>query len=253
MAFLFMGLLAACRIGPLLYLFPGRGFLLLRLILLGLATAFFYPLLQGPAEGLARAASQSSPDVWMLPLTFGRELLVGATLALCVSVPFVAARNAGLLLDVAGLGMDREESGPLSHIFLTFALCIFAMLSGPLALLKSLATSYEVIPLGVPLRVSSTPILEIVGRFFSATLLLAAPFLVGLLLAQALVVILRRLFSKNPAVPGVKRQSLPFMILVALVLYLGYQAALANLHGQFIHLPGALKDVLPRLAGPGTR
>lgn len=93
------------------------------------------------------------------------ELLVGALLGLCSALIVAAARQAGDLIALlagltpqgAGLG-DSEgvlpgggdgssQITPLGQLYGLIALCLFAVLDGPLAMVSAVARSYGVVPM----------------------------------------------------------------------------------------------------------
>ena len=95
----------------------------------------------------------------------GTELLVGVLIGLGAVLVVAAARQAGDLvallagLTPQGAGMGDSEVGageggvsdsttPLGQLHGLLALCVFAVLDGPLALVSAVARSYDVVPLG---------------------------------------------------------------------------------------------------------
>lgn len=213
--------LIACRAGSLLCLLPVRGFWIGRLFVVTLLV-----LLLGPLAGPADLAVG----------TVVRESAVGIILGLCVTLPLIAARSAGLVLGTAVRG--GRDRGVLGRLYLYLALTLFLSLSGPEIVLAGLARSYELLPVG---SASESAALDTAlgtsAQFFLLALLIAAPPLASFLLAEIAVLLAHRGWRAAPA------RSLLFL----LVLFLSNTAVVATLDARLGALPGQLAESLQGL------
>jgi len=142
------------------------------------------------------------------------EIALGATLALGVSVAFAAFAVAGNLLDVQiGFGIaqvfdpvSNRPSALLVSAFNYAAVVVFFLVDGHHALLRAIAYSLQVFPLGTPwsLMAVASPLFKHVGGLFVLGFALAAPVVFCILLVElALGVVSRNLPQINMLVLGI--------------------------------------------------
>lgn len=200
-----------CRLLPLLLLLPtarrlrGRAGLAL-LIALALTPLFAQ---HGPARPW--------PEGALLPFVL-RELAVGAALGLWAALPLLAAQGAGALLTPLGGALGR----PGGALVLLMTAAVYLSSGGPRLLVRGLAQSYQLIPLGAP--PSAVPgaglapqLLQVLAQLPLAALALSAPLLLSLLLAALVLALLQRLrHALGARLPAL----LPFLLLALLVLTL---------------------------------
>ena len=232
--------LAAARAVPIAMVLPAlgavRGSGWVRLVLGGVLTATVLPAVQGAQPTTA------------LPLLFGRELLVGITLAVVAAVPFYAAQAAGLLVDEV-----RAPRAPgrrvVGDAYALLALALFAALSGPRLLVVGLAQSYAAFPVGGALSASAGLGLAVDtgARLVASAVTLAAPVLAALLLADLLAALLVRV---QPALEdAVGGASLRTLLAVA-VIGLGLGTVAKGLNGGLGGLGQTVVQSARALAGP---
>jgi flagellar biosynthetic protein FliR len=202
---------------------------------LGLA-GFCYPLLATtPLPGNAAA----------LVVLALRELLVGVVMGLVCACMFRAAEAAGEIVELAGgseLARTTAPTGeggssPFGVLFLLLASVVFLEIGGVGHVASALARSYEALPLDVSLAVGPRAepaawlVIASTAKLIEAAVALAAPVLVALLLADAVLGVLGR------AVPGIPVYSaaMPMRTL------LGVGAVLLALGGIHLALPGGFR------------
>jgi type III secretion protein SpaR/YscT/HrcT len=149
------------------------------------------------------------PLFWILLLA--REGLVGFTVGFVGASIFRAAEGAGRLIDtLRGANMaevlspvSEERSSPLGDIFTLLVTVIFLELGGLPLVTAAMARSYEAVPLdfrAVPSSLASAATLVIVtsAKLLEATLALAAPAVVALLLADLVLGAVARMAPQIP-------------------------------------------------------
>ena len=239
-------LLVLLRCGPLVLLVPAG--VLGRAVLLAVMVALLGPLVQGAAAAQLRAAGVTDgPALWRLAPLFGREALVGLTLALGALLPWAAARSAGRLID-AQLG-TAPRTPVATRLYGLLALALFFALGGGRVLCAALATSYALVPLTavvpLPLPRPAAPLL-LVGTLFAWALGLALPVLAAQLLSQigvrAVASVLDR--GRLPSEPAAR--TLTAVLWLACLLW-GATALGAREAGTIAALPQVLRHALERL------
>jgi flagellar biosynthetic protein FliR len=184
-----------------------------------------------------------------------RSLLVGALLALVLSIPFEVVKFAGQLIDVqigfAIVNTIDPQSGiqisVLSNFYYLIAAMLFFALDGHHAFLTALVSSCTLVPLYAPVDATAGAWLLIreFGAFFRMGLQVGAPcILVLLLVSAALGVVVKTLPQVNILVVG-----FPIKIAVGLaVLGLSltyfrqvFGLLLNGMEGQLGRLLGALQ------------
>ena len=146
---------------------------------LGLAVMLGAALL--PVVGVQAEAPRDWPGVAWAGLA---EVLTGGLLGWAAGLIVAGARTAGELVAAqAGLSTatlfdpeSGEETTPLGNLYGWLATAAFLAMDGPLALVRALATSYSVIPMGqVVLSDESTKVLDQLGDALALVLRAAAP------------------------------------------------------------------------------
>lgn len=186
-----------------------------------------------------------------------QEVLIGLTLGFALLVAFSAVALAGeqiaMSMGLSFAAMVDPQSGAQSPVlgqFLTALLIIlFLALDGHLILIGKLAQSYDVVPVG-----TTVPSLDFVlSVAFSASLMFAsavvimAPIVTGLLLANLTTGVLTRL------APQMNLFSVGFPIIVLVGIFLLFLAlpgigdALGDLVADVVDV---IDEILFRLAGP---
>ena len=142
------------------------------------------------------------------------EVALGATLSLGVLIAFAAFSMAGHLLDVQiGFGLpqvfDPVSQRPSALLMSTFnyaAVLVFFLVDGHHALLRALAYSVEVFPLGATWSADAVAgaVFKQAGGLFSLGFALAAPVVFCVLMVElALGVVSRNLPQNNMLVLGI--------------------------------------------------
>ncbi len=199
------GLLSPCSTGPTATApalsAPGLD-LRIRLILAAALASILAPAL-GP--GLV------APMRWdALAQACLAEVVVGAALGWSAALVVAGARQAGEIVGAqAGLSPAAlfdpdagDDLTPLGHLYGLVALATFLALDGPLALVRGLAESYDVLPAGGPALSAETVRLAFgrVGSALELSLRAAAPVAVALALAGTALGLLGRAAPSLPLV-----------------------------------------------------
>jgi type III secretion protein T len=158
------------------------------------------------------------------PATIGamlvREAVVGLLLGVLLSLPFWVVQNVGALIDlVTGTSnasvfdpMSGHEGGPLANTLHHLFIALFLATGGFTLIADALYDSYRVWPLGAPVpdfdAVARTFWLKTTDGLFSASLKLAAPVVVALLVVDVALGLVNRVapsfnvFEMSPAIKG---------------------------------------------------
>jgi type III secretion protein T len=219
------------------------------------ATVIAIPVIPGILDGLAATPLTSALIAGLLI----KEMLIGAVIGLAFGIPFWAAEAAGDLVDLQRGSTAAQLLDPLalaeSNItgtLLTITLLALFFLTGGFSLLlRGLYESYALWPamsfapvLGTD---SVSPILQMLDRIMQISILLVAPIVVGLLLADIALGFLSRMtpqfhvFDLSLAVKNLLFTIL--MVVYAMFLVPLMLSEIGALHGAF--------DLLRRLAGAG--
>lgn len=131
------------------------------------------------------------------------------------------------------------SAGPIGQVLSVTFLLLFLLLDGPVHLVRALAGSFEVIPLGGAALAAGGPLLiEWTGAFFALALRLAAPFMVALLLLDVALGIFARVVPQADL----------FAISLPAKLALGMAAFFVFVQGFVALAPSLLEGVLSNLA-----
>lgn len=153
----------------------------------------------------------------------GTGLLIGFTARLIFwAVNFagtIMGYQMALSLSQTYNPMTGASSNPLGQILSYVFLLAFLLLDGHHALLRALARSFEVIPLGGGVLAPGGPLLlEWMGEFFRIAMRLAAPFLVLLFFADVALGIFARLVPQA----NLFTLSLPAKLLVGISIFFAF-------------------------------
>jgi flagellar biosynthetic protein FliR len=171
------------------------------------------------------------------------EVLTGGLLGWTAGLIVAGARTAGELVAAqAGLSTatlfdpeSGEELTPLGHLYGWIATAVFLAMDGPLALVRELANSYTVIPMGrlVLSQQSATDAFDQIGNTMELALRAAAPPAMALVMAG---IILGWLSRTAPSLPFLAL-SLSLRAAIGIVLVvLGLATLLATLSGTWSSL-----------------
>ncbi len=147
--------LIAARLVPVFTLAPFFGGRLLPApARIGLALAFAALLAPAVGASLISGAAPVPAGLGLVAL-LAKEVAVGAVIGFLVALPFLAADMAGRLADQArGASMAEvlvpqtgDRSTVLGDLGLQLAIVVFVLLDGHLLFFRSLAASYEALPL----------------------------------------------------------------------------------------------------------
>lgn len=138
-----------------------------------------------------------------LAVVVAREAIIGLALAMAVRVLIAATElagnamgfNMGFFLAAVVDPQSGVQNKVLSAAYATFALVVFFAIDGHHAVLRALAASYDILPVGIG-RIDG-PIAAIVGRLLGVVFLLgvqlAAPVLVVLFVVELALGLMSRL------------------------------------------------------------
>lgn len=157
------------------------------------------------------------------------ELLIGFTIAFALAALTAALETAGTLLDfVVGFSfgatidpLSGSQSAVLARLYSLFGVIIFITIGGDEWVIRGLARSYELVPLG------STPDLGLLvggadktfGAIFSSALQIAAPVLLALVLTDVGFGLVTRVVPQlNVFAVGLPTKVLVGMLLVGVTL-----------------------------------
>lgn len=151
------------------------------------------------------------------PLTFSpyavllmcKEIFVGVLLGFFISVPFIIAQNAGIIIDHQRGGASlmvndptiQNQSSPLGTLFNMVLIYIFFLIDGPFLFLNAIMTSYEVIPPDKMINpyffdqtaVFWTDLVKLFNQVMVISVQLAAPALLAILMTDMFLGIANRL------------------------------------------------------------
>jgi flagellar biosynthetic protein FliR len=216
--------------------------------------AFFVAMLLWPLQ----PANLSQPLAWgNLALLVLREALVGAAIGFTARLVVATAEIAGAVADLQ-IGfrassvmnpMTLFPSSEIEQLYFVLACLLFLLFDGHHALLRAMAESYRIIPLGGAVNLSgpATPRLEmLVGETLVAGCRIALPVLAVSLLLDVTLALLSR------AVPQVQvffvGMPLKFAVGMAFVL-IGLPGVIYVLRQLFGQVPEQISWVLRALAG----
>jgi len=169
------------------------------------ALAFFITLAMLPLLGTEPpAAASSGPAVLLGMLAF--ETMIGFAIGLVAQMTFGAVQMAGQLAGIQmGIGLSnlidpqtQEHITSLSQWQNLLALLVFLSIDGHHMLIRAVADSFRVLPLGggMPAAAGFGLVMELAGGLFVVALKIASPVLVLLLLVNAAMGVLAKLIPQ---------------------------------------------------------
>ena len=195
----------------------------------------------------AVAPGPADPGLGDLLVIIAQEVFVGLSMGFVVSLTFYALQVAGHLMDVPiGFGMvnilDPHFGGQvpiLGQFYNALATLIFFTINGHHALLRALAASYEMIPLGgAAWRGELMEVMvEAVAGMFALGVRLAVPVLAAAFLTDvALGIVSRAVPQINVFITGypIKIAVGIVTVAVALPVYVGFLAAVFGDNGEML-------------------
>ena len=190
--------------------------------------------------------------VTMLALIGVKEVFMGLIIGVLLGVPIWSVQCAGELLDTQRTATQDQQSEPGSgnqnSTTATFlgmtVVALFVITGGLNALVATIGSSYGIWPalrfLPLPTAGWGDFLLGIIDRITRASLSLAAPVIMGMLLSEACVILLARAVSKlqiNDLAPTLRN-------LMFILLMLGYaQFLVVYVHREIEHLSGAAGEL----------
>ena len=146
---------------------------------------------------------------WLFVAIFAKEFFIGLLFAYLATIPFYIAQSSGIIVDFMRgssslVGQDpimQGQSSILGIFFNQITIFIFFMIGGPYLFINAMILSYGILPQEVffsPIFFArSSPLFEqiiaLAGYIFAVAIQLAAPALVGCLMAEVFLGIANRL------------------------------------------------------------
>lgn len=213
------------------------------------ACIFFITLAMLPLLGAAPPALAATAGLAVMLGMVGFETLVGFTIGLVAQLTFGAVQMAGQLAGIQmGIGLanlidpqTQEHITSLAQWQNLLALLIFLSIDGHHMLIRAVADSFVVLPLGggLPSAGGFGIVLDLAAGLFVVALKIAAPVLVLLLLVNAAMGVLAKLIPQlNVFIVGfplnvaaglfVLAASQPFTVRLLEASFLEVQTSLAN-------------------------
>lgn len=186
------------RIGPVIYLAPFLGGRLVpasvKPALVATFGALVYPLVGESAAALAAGSAG------LVACVLAKEAFVGLALGFIVAIVFHAVAAAGWLVDaLRGANLAEvlapqggQRTSPLGSLGLQLTVVLFISVGGHRLFVAALAESYRAVPLAVFPRAAGVGglaalAIRLSGDLFLVATALAAPVIVALLLADAIL------------------------------------------------------------------
>jgi flagellar biosynthetic protein FliR len=213
------------------------------------AVVFFMTLAMLPLVGATPPALAADAGAAVVLGMMGFETLVGFTLGLVAQLTFGAVQMAGQLAGIQmGIGLSNlidpqteEHITSLAQWQNLLALLIFLSIDGHHILIRAVADSFTVLPLGggMPSAAGFGIVLDLAGGLFVVALKIAAPVMVLLLMVNAAMGVLSKLIPQlNVFIVGfplnvaaglfVMAASQPFTVRLLVASFGEVQTSLAN-------------------------
>lgn len=146
---------------------------------------------------------------WLFVAIFAKEFFIGLFFAYLVTIPFYIAQSSGIIVDFMRgssslIGQDpltQTQTSILGMLFNQMTIFIFFMIGGPYLFINSIILSYSILPQEVffsPIFFATgsplwQQVIGLAGYIFAVAIQLAAPALVGCLMAEVFLGIANRL------------------------------------------------------------
>ena len=170
------------------------------------ALAFFMTLAVMPVLGPTPPALGAGGGVAIVLGMLGFEAMIGFVIGLVAQLTFGAVQMAGQLAGIQmGIGLanlidpqTQEHVTSLAQWQNLMALLVFLSIDGHHVLIRAVADSFTVLPLGggIPAAGGFGMVMELAGALFVVALKIAAPVLVLLLLVNAAMGVLAKLIPQ---------------------------------------------------------
>ncbi len=170
------------------------------------ALVFFLTLAMLPLVGPTPPALAANASTAVVLGMMAFETLVGFTIGLVAQLTFGAVQMAGQLAGIQmGIGLSnlidpqtQEHITSLAQWQNLLALLIFLSIDGHHVLIRAVADSFTVLPLGggLPQAAGFGIVLELAGQLFVVALRIAAPVMVLLLMVNAAMGVLAKLIPQ---------------------------------------------------------
>lgn len=216
------------------------------------AVALVVALISAPALGAAFRALPASPAPVLLVFMLLKEGALGVVLGVMMSVPFWATEMAGELIDqqrgsqgaIMQAGNQPEQAGMLGTLFILIFTVIFLASHGMDLVLRGYIASFEVWPAFAFLprfnAAAGLGVLHLLDAITRAGVLLAAPLVIAMLVAELALGFLNR-FAQQLNVFDLALSVKALIVAAGLCLYL------LLLIGDFRRLLPDLLHIAPRL------
>lgn len=203
LAFLFLGL---GRLLPIIALSPFLGARVLpHPVKVTFAVMLYAIFLPAMAKNLHSIPVFNS---WFILLMI-KELFIGFSIGLIISLPFIIVQNVGMLIDHQRGGASllvndptiQNQSSPIGTLFNMIMIVIFFMMDGPFYLFNAIIESYDIIPpdaiFNSAFFAKDTPFwkiqMELFNKVMVVTVQLGAPALIAILMTDMFLGIANRL------------------------------------------------------------
>jgi len=192
----------------------------------------------------AGGLSQDGPALALYGLWVARNLAVGLVLGGAVAAILWAAVMAGAYMERgSGWSSSPPEQSCTGSVFYLLAAVLFVLIDGHHAVFQALVGSFKAIPVGPPpvAGLAMEALVLLPARMFAASLMIAGPALLVVLLARALLAAAERL-SLELAISGLNAITAPLLATVALVVAL--PAVAYVILAQFSEMLGQVATLL---------
>jgi type III secretion protein SpaR/YscT/HrcT len=191
-----------------------------------------------------------------------KEVFVGFSIGLMISIPFLIAQGSGIIIDHQRGGASlmtndatvQNQSSPLGMLFNMTLIWIFYFIDGPFLFIEAIIESYTVIPPDQffnPVFFSNTSafwkqIIQLFNQMMIITIQISTPALIAILMTDAFLGIANRLAPQvQITFLGMPLKSL----LGLLVICMGWQLIATEFAKQSMYWVAQVVDLLRLFAG----
>ncbi len=188
--------------------------------------------------------------LWQLTLAAGGEVVVGLALGFVAQMTFAGVEMAGRILSseigvsaTPGMGVPEPSTEPMAALVSTFAVVMFFLLGGHLAMLSALARSFSIVAAGHPAFApdAAESVVRGTSHLIEIGVRMAAPFIAMNFLVNLTFSVLGRVVPKmNPFIV-----SFSMRIVAGLALLASSGALFASyLYSEFTQTPMRMLQLL---------